>query len=374
MGIWSVAPFILFVVIFYTGKRGQQAFARYIPPAYIKIYWALYLLFTSSFLLGRGLTSGNHFLNEVLTWAGGYALAFLFYAFFVLILIDVIRLMDRWLGIVPVIIKQSPAKIGIAVIFLLVGLLGYGSWNAWHPVFTSYEINIPKHASGSQQLHVIMISDLHLGEIVNNERLTDIVARINQRNPDLILVGGDLIDGNIGPFVEQNMGATLRQLKPRLGTYMVLGNHDGHGKEVLPYFQAAGITVLSDQYQLIDNSFYLVGEDYGGHQRPGSSQVTLAGIMAGLNKELPIVLLKHSPTDLEEARVNGVDLQLSGHTHQGQLFPNNLITQRMYEIDWGYLRKGDLQVIVSTGFGTWGPPIRIGNTPEVVDLVITFKS
>ncbi|HWP98671.1 MAG TPA: metallophosphoesterase [Syntrophomonadaceae bacterium] len=374
MRIWSVAPFILFVVIFYTGKRGQQAFARYIPPSYIKVYWAVYLLFACSFLLGRGLAFGNQFLNEILIWCGAYSLGFLFYAFFILILIDILRLVDRWLGIIPDLIKQSPAKIGMMVVFLLVGLLAYGSWNARHPVFTSYQINIPKYTTGSQQLHVIMISDLHLGEIVNNGRLTEIVAQINQRNPDIILVGGDLIDGDLGPFVKQNMGSTLRQLKPRLGTYMVLGNHDGHGKEVLPYFQAAGITVLSDQYQLIDNSFYLVGEDYGGHQSPGSSQSILADIMVGINKALPIVLLKHSPTDLEDARVNGVDLQLSGHTHQGQLFPNNLITQRMYEIDWGYLRKGDLQVIVSTGFGTWGPPIRIGNTPEVVDLVMNFKS
>jgi len=364
---------LLLVAIFYAGKRGQQAFDSYIPPAYRKVYWAVYLLFASSFLLGRGLPFNNRFLNEVLTWTGSYALAFLYYSFFILLIIDILRLLDRWLGFIPNSIKRSPAKIGMAVIGLLIGLLAYGSWNAWNPVFTSYEINIPKTASGNEQLHVIMISDLHLGEIVNNGRLAEIVQLINQRNPDIVLIGGDLIDGDIGPFAEQNMGSTFRQLQPRLGTFMVLGNHDGHGKEVIPYFQAAGITVLSDQYQLVENSFYLVGEDYGGYQNLGSSPHDLAGIMAGINRDLPIILLKHSPTDIEEARINSVDLQLSGHTHQGQLFPNNFITERMYETDWGYLQKGDLQVIVSTGFGTWGPPIRIGNTPEVVDLIVNFK-
>ncbi|MEN6327392.1 MAG: metallophosphoesterase, partial [Syntrophomonas sp.] len=99
----------------------------------------------------------------------------------------------------------------------------------------------------------------------------------------------------------------------------------------------------------------------------------LAETMAGVKHELPIILMKHSPVDLEEARINGVDLQLSGHTHQGQLFPNNFITNKMYDVDWGYLRQGNLQVVVSTGVGTWGPPIRIGNTPEIVDLRINFK-
>ncbi len=374
MKLWYVAPFILLAVIFYTGKRGQQAFAKYIAPAYIKLYWAVYLLLAFSYLLGRDLAFGNRLFHQVFTWIGSYTLAFLYYAFIILILIDILRLLDHWLGIIPGPIKQSPARIGMVVIGLLIGLIVYGSWNAWHPVFTSYEINIPKTANNIDQLHVIMISDLHLGEIVNNGRLAEIVRQINQRNPDLIIVGGDLIDGDIGPFSEQDMGSTLRQFNSKLGTYMVSGNHDGHVKEMIPYFQAAGITVLSDQYQLIDNSFYLVGEDYRGYLIIGSSQPELADIMSAINKDLPIILLKHSPSGLEDARINGVDLQLSGHTHQGQLFPNNLITKLIYETDWGYLSKGDLQVIVSTGFGTWGPPIRIGNTPEVVDLLITFQS
>ncbi len=372
MRIWSVIPLILFTVIFYAGKRGQQAFAKYIPPAYIKVYWAVYLLLASSFLIARSFEFG--FFSEVLNWIGSYSLAFFYYAFFILIIIDILRLLDRWLGFVPDTIKQFPAQTGGVVIILLAGILIYGSWNARNPVFTSYEINIPKSTRGDEQLHAIMISDLHLGRIVNNDRLAEIVQRINQKNPDLILLGGDIIDGDIRPFLDQNMGATLSELKPRLGMYMVMGNHDGHGKEIFPYLQASGVSILSNQYQLINNSFYVVGKDYGGQHSTGSSRIELADIMNDINKELPIILLNHSPSDLEEARINGVDLQLSGHTHQGQLFPDNFVTARMYEIDWGYLRKGDLQVIVSTGFGTWGPPIRIGNTPEVVDLIINFQS
>ncbi|MEN6350164.1 MAG: metallophosphoesterase [Syntrophomonas sp.] len=370
MKIWVMVPFIFLAIIFYAGKRGQQAFSRYIPSGCIKVYWAIYLLFASSFLLARVYDYG--FLSDTVNWIGAYSTAFLFYAFFILFIIDILRLLDRWFGFIPEYVKQCPAKTGLVVILLLAGLLVYGSWNALNPVFTSYEVNIPKSAGGVRQIHAIMISDLHLGRIVNNERLTALVKQIDRRNPDIIFIAGDLIDGDIEPFVQQNMKATLRGLKPKLGTYMVLGNHDEYGKEAIPYFRNAGITVLSGQYKLIGNSFYLVGRNFGGYHNTVASPA-LADIMAGINKQLPIIFLNHSPTDFEEARINGVDLQLSGHTHQGQLFPNNFITRAMYEIDWGYLRKGNLQVIVSTGFGTWGPPIRIGNTPEVVDLTINFK-
>ncbi|HEX3032482.1 MAG TPA: metallophosphoesterase, partial [Bacillota bacterium] len=96
-------------------------------------------------------------------------------------------------------------------------------------------------------------------------------------------------------------------------------------------------------------------------------------LLTGVDKRLPIILLDHQPAHLEESAANGVDVQLSGHTHRGQLFPINWITRNVFEVDWGYLRKGGLQVIVSSGFGTWGPPIRIGSRAEVVELTLRFQ-
>ncbi|HOV43194.1 MAG TPA: metallophosphoesterase, partial [Syntrophothermus lipocalidus] len=93
---------------------------------------------------------------------------------------------------------------------------------------------------------------------------------------------------------------------------------------------------------------------------------------AGIDRSRPIILMDHQPIDLDEALNEGVDLQLSGHTHLGQLFPNRFVTRRVYEVDWGYLRKDNLQVIVSCGFGTWGPPIRVGNHPEIVVINVRF--
>ncbi len=95
--------------------------------------------------------------------------------------------------------------------------------------------------------------------------------------------------------------------------------------------------------------------------------------MEGVDTSNPVLLLDHQPQNLDEAEKLGIDLQLSGHTHKGQFFPNNLITNRIFENDWGYLHKESLQVIVSSGFGTWGPPIRIGNKPEIVEILIRFS-
>jgi len=375
MGFFLIALSIWTGINVYIGIRGLQAFGSFIPPGYVKVYWVVFIFMASSFLLVRIFEStSNSILRVGFEWVSSYTMAVIFYALLILVLIDIVRLLDHWLGFIPMAIKQSPAGVGLAVFCLLVGLLSYGTWNAWHPVFREYEINIPKNTNGSQELHAIMISDLHLGNIVNHSRLTGIIEQINQRNPDVIFLAGDVIDDNIRPFIEQKMAESFRELKPRLGIYMVLGNHDGHtANETVAYLKEAGITVLRDQYQLVDDRFYLVGRENRGHGISSAERLELTDILVGINHRLPIIMMDHNPSKLEEAQINGIDMQLSGHTHQGQLFPLNQVTQRMYEIDWGYLRKENLQVVVSTGVGTWGPPIRIGNTPEIVDLHITFN-
>jgi len=371
MGFWTIVFFLMCGAIFYVGWRGHQAFRGVLKPRQIILYWVVYALFTSSFILVERLGLGDGVLNEGLSWLGGYSLAFIYYAFLILVLIDIIRLADRWWSIIPHRIKHAPAEIGLVVLLLIIGLLGYGTWNAFHPVFTDYDITIDKPGGQMKELHAVMVSDLHLGAIVNKSRLEQMVERINQRHPDIVLLVGDVVDENIHPFVQENMAATLSQLKPRLGIYMVKGNHDGYGQNAGPYLQAVGIKLLADRYSLVNNSFYLIGRSNQsfGH---GQGRPSLDRVMAGIDKNRPIILLDHAPYDLREAEKNGVDLQLSGHTHQGQLFPNNLITREMYDIDWGYLRQGKYQVVVSSGVGTWGPPIRIGNTPEIVDLHIRF--
>ncbi len=203
------------------------------------------------------------------------------------------------------------------------------------------------------------------------------VNMINDLQPDIVMLPGDIIDENVGPFVEQRMNETFRQLKPKYGTYAVPGNHDSN-LAAIPYVKEAGIQVLTDQYTKVADSFYVVGRDSDLKHGPSDQannqrRLELAAILKGIDKSLPIILLDHIPSQLAEAQNNRVDLQVSGHTHRGQMFPFHLVTGRMYELDWGLLQKGNLQAIVSTGYGTWGPPIRIGNKPEIVEIKMNFK-
>ena len=149
------------------------------------------------------------------------------------------------------------------------------------------------------------------------------INQINERNPDLLLLPGDIIDEDIGPFIEQKMPETF-QLHPKYGVYAVFGNHEyigGHAEEALYYLSQAGVTVLRDDYVQVADSFYLVGRDDPARQRHAQkSREDLKTIMEN-GYSLPIILLDHQPFNLEEAQAMGVDLQLSGHTHRGQFFP-----------------------------------------------------
>ncbi|MGE5405187.1 MAG: metallophosphoesterase, partial [Candidatus Saccharibacteria bacterium] len=323
MSIWFFAMFIFVGAIYYIGWRIQQTF---IPPHRKMVYWMVFLLLASSFLLAERFEMGRRSaFYEGLAWVGSYAAGLIFYAFWLLIIIDLIRLLDRWLGFIPAAIKQSPGKVGLSVVCLITGLMVYGTWNAWNPVVDKYQLSIPKTVQGSKELHAVVVSDVHLGTFVNKKRLQHLVDMINRQNPDIVLLAGDIIDSNIEPFVQNNMGAVLRQLRPKYGTYMVMGNHDGHG-DAAPYLQAAGIRVLQDQDQLIDGRFYLVGRGNLGHHAGDQARKELSVVLSGINKKLPVIMLDHNPSALEEALQKGVDLQLSGHTHQGQMFPNNFIT------------------------------------------------
>lgn len=362
---------------FYIGDRGWQAFGRLFPHGYGIIYWTVFIVLALSYIAGR--FAGNYLpgaLGGFLTVIGSYWLAAMNFLFIILIFIDTTKLFNRWFNTIPDSFVQRPELTGLAVLLLVTGIIVYGAWNSRNPRLVQYDINIPKSAGSLNELHVVVVSDIHLGKIIHNGRLLSLVQHVNNLEPDLILLPGDTIDESVSTFVEQNMADSLLMLKSKYGTFAVFGNHEyigGHPEEARRVLQEAGITLLRDEYQKIAGSFYLVGRDYQSRERFwGSGRKDLFTVMEGLDRSLPMIMIDHQPSGLEEGQVQGVDLQVSGHTHLGQLFPFNLITKRIFETDWGYLRKGDFQLIVSCGYGTWGPPIRVGNVPEIVELNIRF--
>lgn len=379
--LFFIIVFLVYGLLnYWIGLRGWQYVGRFIPYLGKNIYWLFFSLLSLSYLVvrivGDVLPAS---LTRVLSFTGAYWLGAMFYFVLVLIILEAVMLLHHVINFLPPWMSNHSSAtlaVGLTVLFLVNAVVAYGWWNSNQPQVVSYDVKIPKQAGNLKELRVVVASDLHLGIIVDNRRLVKLVAMINELQPDLLLLPGDVIDEKPGPFVEQDMVSSFRQLTPKYGIYAVPGNHEYIGRkweEAFSHLHEAGIRVLRDEHVKVADSFYLVGRDDRSVGRfKGNDRLALGELIDGIDRSLPIILMDHQPFQLEEAKDQDVDLQLSGHTHRGQMFPNHLITRMIYEVDGGYLNKGGLQVIVSSGFGTWGPLIRVGNKPEILDIIIRF--
>jgi len=203
--------------------------------------------------------------------------------------------------------------------------------------------------------------------------LNGMIEAINNLKPDVIVMAGDIVDGSVNQGEFKKLVDIFKQLNSNYGTYIVPGNHDRWINSVnsVRDLEEAGILVLRDRHINVGDSFYIIGRDDPGHRRDRGRK-GLEELMQGVNQSLPLILLDHQPINLEEAEKHGIDLQLSGHTHMGQIFPSHIITSQLYAIDWGLLTRGSYNLIVSSGYGTWGPPLRIGTNSEIVEVILKF--
>jgi predicted MPP superfamily phosphohydrolase len=361
-------------ISFYIGWNGWLFLSTLFEWNHAGVYAVCVGLIAYAYLLGRvGYSTPIRPLAEVLKIVGSYWFAVLEYAVLILPPADIIGLIFKALGA-----QQSVYIIGVGSIsfLLLTVLLTRGSWNAWRPVIRTYRVQIPKQAGKLDKLRIAMASDLHLGTVVGNRHLKRLLEKVELIKPDIILLPGDILDDDIEPFLRKKMSNELGKLNAPLGVYAVTGNHEYIGRKV-PEFIAAldaiGIRVLMDEASLINDSFYVIGrKDKAAGSFGADSRLSINELISPLDKSLPLIMLDHQPSDIAKAAENGIDLSLSGHTHRGQMAPNHLITRRLFELDWGYLKKGGLHAIVSSGFGTWGPPVRIGSRSEVVHIEVEF--
>ena len=262
---------------------------------------------------------------------------------------------------------------------LLMGLVGalmtWGYVNAMHPHVKELTVRIPKPATGTSSLKVVMASDIHLGTIISHARLKRIIDAVNGLEPDLILLPGDILDEDLGPVIRHNLGELLRTFRSKYGVYGATGNHEyiGGVQEACRYLEEHGIRMLRDSAVSLPVGVTVVGrEDRSMKQFSGRSRKPLAEILGSVDRQHPVILMDHQPAGLGEAAEAGIDLQISGHTHNGQLWPFNYIAAMVYECAWGYYTKGSTQYYISCGVGTWGPPMRLGSRPEIIALTVNF--
>ncbi|PLW99693.1 MAG: metallophosphoesterase [Marinilabiliales bacterium] len=374
---FSVVLVLYALINYYIIRRGLSV----IPQGSSLKTWLIFgvSFMAVAFLAGRFLerVSVNWF-TATLIWVGSFWLGIMVYLLLQLVLIDLVRLLNMIFGFLPAFTNPEKVRklIGVTVISITGFIVLAGHINTWFPVVRNIELEVDKHGGNIEELHIVAFSDVHLGTTIEKRHLSIIVDKVNNLKPDLILIPGDIIDEDIAPVIQNNVGEILKQLDARYGVYAVTGNHEyiGGVKASKKYLAEHGVELLNDTALLINDSFYVVGrEDLTIRQFTNGKRKELSEIMMDLDRSKPIILMDHQPFKLEIAEQNGVDLQLSGHTHHGQLWPFNYITNMVYELGWGYKKKGTTHFYVSSGVGGWGPPIRTVNRPEIVSIKLKFS-
>jgi len=345
------------------------------------IFTWVYMPLAATFFAGRVLEGiAQSFVSDALVWIGSFWLGAMLYLFLSVLLIDVFRLGIHFARR----IKSPKSSQSVrpkyftffGVIAATVILMIAGRVNQRNPVVRDIALTIERREALREELRIAVLTDMHLGTIICSSHVDEIVDEVNRLEPDMVLLVGDILDEDLGPVIRQNLGSKLLSLSTPLGVYGVTGNHEyiGGVEGAVRYLSEHGIVMLRDSAITFSGGFTLVGrEDHASERFAGVRRKPLAELLKTTGASLPVILMDHQPRDLDEAADNNVSLQLSGHVHYGQLWPLNYITDAVYELSYGYLRKGGTQYYVSSGVGSWGPPMRIGSRAEILHLRVRFE-
>lgn len=237
-----------------------------------------------------------------------------------------------------------------------------------------HEIRLPRWPRALDGFRIVQISDVHIGPLLDRRFAEEVTRRVNALDPDLIVITGDLVDGPVEHLADEV--APFADLRARHGVYFVTGNHDYYSG-VDPWLEKVrelGIRPLRNERVTIERdgaAFDLAGVD--DHRAalfgPGHGE-DVRRALAGRDPERPVILLAHDPTTFKKAARHGVDLQISGHTHGGQLWPFGYVVRLVVSFVAGPYREGESRLFVSRGTGFWGPPMRLGAPAEINELVL----
>jgi len=315
-------------------------------------------------------------ISDILNILGGFWLAFMIYAFLFFLISDILLLTFRISGIINSenIFFFRKWSFIITVAFSSLLIVG-GFINAVIPVIKKYDITINKPAGEIKTLRVAAVSDIHLGSIIRKRSIKKLSGMLKEMNPDIVLLLGDIVDGEIGPVLRGDLLKYFTCPKCNDGLFAITGNHEfiGGGSRTIPYIESKGIRILKDEMVTLEGGIQLIGRiDRDSFRFYGKERLSLGELMKQADTTKPVILLDHQPFHLDESAKHGIDLQLSGHTHNGQMWPLNYVTSKIYELSYGYLRKGTTHFIVSSGYGLWGPRVRSGSRSEVLLINIKF--
>lgn len=337
------------------------------------------------------------FLHRILKITSNYFLGIFMYILMVLFSIDIVRLILKYAVHASWIQSRIVfAAVGACCICIVIIISFSGIYHAKHIKVTPYKITVDKSAPDMDSLKIVLLADTHFGYNSGAVHAQEIVDKINEQQPDLVCIAGDIFDNEYDAVREpEKISEILRTIRSKYGVYACWGNHDlnepilagftfKHKKEdskqlkdphMKRFLQNSNIQLLEDEAVLIDNSFYVVGrKDTSLIEKIEEKRKTPAQLTQKLDKDKTIIVIDHQPKELQDIADAGVDLDLCGHTHDGQTFPGNFTVKFLWENPCGYLQKGSMHNIVTSGSGVWGPAMRVGTDSEICTINLIFSN
>ena len=360
------------------------------------IFAVIYVLLSTSLLTGF-LIKNPKSLHRMLKITGNYFLGIFLYTLIIILLADFGRILLKYVFHASWIHSRTAFTVAGAICALLILLLSAcGIFHAKYIKTTSYDVIINKTIPERTSMKVVLLADTHFGYNAGVLHARELVRKINKQKPDLVCIAGDIFDNEYDAIRNpEKLEKTLRGIKSTYGVYACWGNHDLN-EEILAGFtfkhkdgdlsdikdlrmkkflEDSNIHILEDESVLINDQFYVIGrKDASLTEKIHETRKAPAQLTEKLNRDKPIIMIDHQPKELQELADAGVDLDLCGHTHNGQTFPGNFTIKLMWENPCGLLSKDNMTNITTSGAGVWGPAMRIGTDSEICSINIQLKN
>lgn len=322
-----------------------------------------------------------------------YWIGIMLYSLLYVVLFDLLRLIAKHTKLKNTLLfsRGSVISIGSVVVACTVATCLYGIFNARNIKVNEYSVTVNKSCGSDKHLKAVLVADLHMGYAIGVDHITNMVEKINEQDADIVIIAGDIFDNSYdGMDDPEGIKAQLKSIKSKYGVYAVYGNHDIdekilmgftfdwggkqlHSEKMTNFMKECNIKLINDESVLINDEFYLVGRR--DTDKPGTEDGTRAEISEltkDLDKTKPIFVLSHEPDELQKTADAGADIDFSGHTHDGQLFPGNLTIGLFWENPCGMIKKDNMYSIVTSGVGVYGTFMRVGTDAEICSVDIDF--
>lgn len=355
----------------------------------------IYAFFAFSPLIAFFLPKATQ-IRRIVQLIGSYWFGVMMYTLLIVAISQLISvLLRRVLRIVPRDFFRKKVS-NLVCLLLSVAIIGsisvYGAVNARNIKINDYSVTVNKQVEGMDSLDVVLIADLHMGYSIGVDHIRQMVEKVNAQNPDLVCIAGDIYDNDFDAFEDPDaLALELSKISSTYGTYACWGNHDvnqkilggftfddepviEHDPRMIEFLKKSNINLCADETVLIDDKFYVSCRVDG--EKPATEndiRKTPEELLEGVDLSKPVIMVYHEPDEISEIAEAGTDLLLCGHTHDGQLFPANILTGLKWEISYGYLKKGDMHNIVTSGVGVWGPFMRVGTDAEICNIKVNFE-